>query len=117
MASIVSQQQGSWRHLSSVAISTGAVPGGDSIDMREFSQGVIYASSTHGVPVLTFWTAPSTTGVFRLAKTSTGGAVSVTIIANSAIKFPAAASSLQFIKLSSSTTAAVKALPNVFLKK
>lgn len=117
MASIVSQQQGAWRHLSSVAISTGATPGGDSIDMRGFSQGLIVATSTHGVPVLTFWTAPTTTGPFRLAKTSTGGAVSVTIIANSAIRFPTAVGGLAHIKISSSTTAAVKALPHVFLKK
>lgn len=117
MVAIVNEQQGAWRHLSSVSISTGATPGGNSIDMRPFTQGIIYATSTHGTPTLTYWTAASTTGPFRLLKTSTGGAVSQVLVANAGNRMPAAVSSAQFIKLSSSTTAAPKTLPFVFLKK
>lgn len=117
MASILSEQQGAWRHLSSVTVTTGATPGGNSIDMRGFSQGIIYASSTYGTPTLTYWTAATTTGPFRLLKTSTGGAVSQVMVANAANRMPAAVSAAQFIKLSSSTTAAAKTLPFVFLKK
>lgn len=117
MASLVSEQLGLWRLISSVSISTGATPGGNSVDMRQFTQGVIYATSTHGTPTLTYWTAATTTGPFRLLKTSTGGAVSQVMVANAANKMPAAVSAAQFIKLSSSTTAAPKTIPFMFLKK
>lgn len=117
MASTVSEQLGLWRLISSVSVSTGAIPGGDSIDMRPFSQGAIYATSTFGTPTITYWMAATTTGPFRLLKTSTGGAVSQVMAANAANRMPAAVSGAQFIKLSSSTTAAPKTLPFVFLKK
>lgn len=118
MASIVNERQGAYRYITNVSLgTTGATPNGDSLDMRPFSQGVIYATSTHGTPVLTFWTAPSSSGTYRLLKTSTGGAVTMTVIANAALKMPAAVSAAQFLRLSSSTTAAYKTLPAVLLKK
>lgn len=117
MASIHSEQLGAWRRIISVAISTGAVPGGDAFDMRTFSQGIIEATSTHGVPVLTYWTAATSTGTYRLLKTSTGGAVATTIVANSFVKMPAALAGAGWVKLSSSTTGAPKTLPAILLKK
>ncbi len=118
MVAIVNQQNGSYRYLTSLSLgTTGATPSGDSFDMRGFSQGVIYATSTHGTPVLTYWTAASSSGTYRLLKTSTGGAVTTTIIANAAIKMPASISAAQFVRLSSSTTAAYKTIPAILLKK
>jgi len=118
MASIASEQQGLWRYITSVSIgTTGATPSGDSLDMRGFSQGVIYATSTHGTPTLTYWTAPSSSGTYRLLKTSTGGAVTTLIAANAAIRMPASVAGGQFVRLSGSTTAAYKTLPAVMLKK
>lgn len=113
-----SQQQGAWRYYTSVSLgTTAATPNGNSIDMRGMSGGVIYASSTHGTPTLTYWTAPSSSGTYRLLKTSTGGAVTQVVVANSAMRMPAAVSSAQFIRLSSSTTAAYKDLPAVYVQK
>lgn len=118
MANMVSEQQGAWRYITNLSLgTTAATPNGDSWDMRGFSQGVIYATSTHGTPTLTFWTAPSSSGTYRLLKTSTGGAVSTAIVANAAIKMPASVSAAQFVRLSSSTTAAYKTLPAILLKK
>lgn len=118
MATIVNEQQGSWRHITSVSLgTTGATPNGNSLDMRQFSQGIIYATSTHGTPTLTYWTAASSSGTYRLLKTSTGGAVTTVVVANAAIRMPAAVSGAQFIRLSGSTTAAYKTLPIVVLKK
>jgi len=85
--------------------------------MRGFSQGSIYATSTHGTPTLTYWEAASTTGPFRLLKSSTGGAVSQVLVANAANRMPAAVAVANFIKLSSSTTAAPKTIPTIVLKK
>jgi hypothetical protein len=63
MATIVREQQGSYRQLASVSIgTTGATPNGDTIDFRGMSNGTIYASSTHGTPTLTYWAAASSTG-------------------------------------------------------
>lgn len=116
MASIVKEQLNSWRYLTSVAVTSG-VAAGDMVDFRNFTQGAIYATSTHGTPVLTWYTAASSTGPFRLLKTSTGGAVTTTIIANAAIKFPASVAGASWFRLSSSTTAAVKTIPAMVLKK
>ena len=118
MASITDQQQGAWRKIADVSLgTTGATPNGDSLDFRNFSQGTIYASSTHGTPTLTYWTAASSSGPYRLLKTSTGGAVTTVVVANAAIKMPASLSAAQFVRLSSSTTGAYKTLPFVVLKK
>lgn len=114
MASIHSEQLGAWRRITSVLASSG---GGDAIDMRTFARGIIEATSTHGVPVLTYYVAGTSTGPFRLLKTSTGGAVTTTIVANSFINMHSAAAGAGWLKLSSSTTAAPKTLPAILLKK
>ena len=118
MVAIVNQQQGAYSYLTNLSLgTTAATPNGDSFDMRGFSQGVIYATSTHGTPTLTYWTAPSSSGTYRLLKTPTGGAVTTVIVANAAIKMPASLSAAQFVRLSSSSTAAYKTIPAILLKK
>lgn len=118
MATLTGEMQGLWRRYASVSLgTTGATPNGDILDMRQFTRGTIYASSTHGTPTLTYWTASSSTGPFRLLKSSTGGAVSQVIVANAANRMPAGVAGAQFMRLSSSTTAAYKTLPFVHLQK
>lgn len=112
------EQQGSWRHYTSVSLgTTAAVPNGDMLNFQGMSNGTIYATSTHGTPTLTYWAAASSTGTFRLLKTSTGGAVSQVLIANAANRMPASLAGCNWIRLSSSTTAAYKSLSSVVLRK
>jgi len=118
MATIHSEQVGSWRYITSHSLgTTGATPNGDMFDFRPFSRGVIYATSTHGTPTLTFWTAGTSTGPFRLLKTSTGGAVALTIVSNAAVSFPAAAANAQWVRFSGTTGAAYQTIPAMLLKK
>ena len=104
MATLFDSRNGLYDHYSSVTCSSVATAG-NSLDMRPFTRGSIEATSTSGTPTLTFYASATTTGPFRLLKTSTGGAVSIAVVANGRVSFPAAVANAGHIKLVTSGAA------------
>lgn len=105
MANFVQYRSGGFAHYTSVAITSATPAAGNSLDMRDFTRGTIIASSTAGTPTLTYWAAATTTGPFRLLKTSTGGAVTTVIVANACVSMPAAVANAGHVRMVTSGAA------------
>lgn len=94
--------QNGWAFYDSVSATSVNVTNATALDMREFSRCSVIASSTAGTPTLTVWTAASSTSAYRLMKTSTGGAIAITTVANAQINLPAGVGNGSLIKLQTS---------------
>lgn len=104
--------QNGWAMYDAVSATSVNVTNATALDMREFTRAAVIATSTAGTPTLTVWTAASSTSAYRLLKTSTGGAVSITTVANAQINLPTGVGNAALIKLQTSgaTIANLRAL-------
>ena len=99
---VLAKQNMGWEWHSSVSATSVTVTSATAVDMRDKTHATVYASSTAGTPTLTVWTAASSTGTYRLLKSSTGGAVSVVVVANSGIRLPTSVAGAGLMKLQTS---------------
>jgi hypothetical protein len=99
---VLAKQNMGWEWHGSVSATSVSVTNATAVDLRSMTHATVYASSTAGTPTLTVWTAASSTGTYRLLKSSTGGAVSVVVVANAAIRLPANVAGAGMLKLQTS---------------